>query len=102
MKGKELQKAVVDYAHLRRWHVAHFTAVQDARGVWRTPAKADGKGWPDLFLVRDRAVAIEIKGDGDTMKAEQIEWADRLTRAGVEHYVVRPKDWPDVVREILD
>ncbi len=101
MKGKDLQKGIIDLAHTFGWHVAHFTVVQDARGVWRTPAKADGKGWPDLFLVRERAVAIEVKGDGDTMKPEQEEWRDRLQRAGIEHYVVTPKDWPDNVKEIL-
>lgn len=101
MKGKELQKAVVDFAHFRSWKVAHFPSVETTTG-WRTGVAADGKGWPDLFLVRDRAVAIEIKGKGDTVKADQEDWHQRLRRAGVEVYVVTPSDWPDNVREILN
>jgi hypothetical protein len=46
-------------------------------------------------------VAIEIKGDGDSMKPDQLEWRDRIQRAGAEHYVIRPADWPDNVKEVL-
>jgi hypothetical protein len=101
VKGKDLQKAVVDYAHLKHWTVAHFPAVETTRG-WRTAIAGDARGFPDLLLVRERIVVIEIKGDGDTVKPEQEEWQRKFRAAGAEAYVVRPKDWPDVVREILD
>ncbi len=100
MKGKDLQKTVIDWARMHGWHVAHFPSVETKQG-WRTAVAADAKGWPDLLLFRDRAIAIEIKGDGDSMKPDQIVWQERMQRAGIEHYVVRPKDWPDNVREIL-
>lgn len=94
MKGKDLQKGIVDLARTFGYRVAHFTAVQDARGVWRTPAKADGVGWPDLFLVRPgRACAIEVKGDGDSLKPAQRDWLDALLAAGVESLVATPKGW---------
>ena len=102
MKGKDLQKAVVEYAHLKHWWCVHNPTIQDARGIWRTALAADARGFPDLLCFRGRVVAIEIKGDGDSMKPDQLLWQERCQRAGVEHYVVRPKDWPDVVREILD
>lgn len=95
LRGKELQKAIIDLAHHHSWKVAHFTAVQDIRGVWRTPAQADGVGWPDLVLCRDRLITIEVKGDGDSMKQAQVKWLDALTLAGVEAHVIRPSDWRD-------
>lgn len=100
MKGKELQKTVIDWAHSRGWFCVHFPSVETKQG-WRTPLGADAKGFVDIILFRERCIAIEIKGDGDRMKSEQLKWQDRIERAGVEHYVIRPKDWPDVVRKIL-
>ena len=101
MKGKDLQKGVIDLAHTLRWHCAHFPTVKDSNGRWRTAVAADAKGWPDVFLLRDRAVVIEIKGDGDTMSEEQEQWREWFQKAGIEHYVIRPADWPDTVKEIL-
>ena len=101
MKGKELQKAVIDYAHLRHWHVVVNPTVETKQG-WRTALAADAKGFVDVLCFRDHIVAIEIKGDGDTLKPEQRQWGDWLRTAGVEYYVVRPKDWLDgTVEEIL-
>ena len=100
VKGKDLQKAIIDYAHTLHWHVVHNPAVETKQG-WRTALAADSKGFPDLLLFRDRVVAIEVKGDGDTMKPDQLDWRDRMINANVEHYVIRPKDWPDTVKEVL-
>ena len=44
LKGPELQRALVQLAQHHGWICAHFSPVQDIRGVWRTPARADGKG----------------------------------------------------------
>ncbi len=101
MKGKDLQKSVIDLAHLYHWSVVHNPAVETKHRGWTTALAADSKGFPDLLLFRDRVVAIEIKGDGDTLKPDQLIWRDRIQRAGVEWYVVRPNDWPAMVKEIL-
>lgn len=93
LRGGALQKSIIDLAHLYGWRVAHFSAVKDSRGVWRTPVKADGKGFPDLILVRDRLIAAEIKGDGDRLRPDQEEWISALKNAGVETYVWKPADW---------
>ncbi len=100
MKGKDLQKGIVDLAHTLHWHVVHNPTVETKQG-WRTALAADAKGFPDLLCFRDRVVAIEVKGDGDRMSSEQLDWRDRMINANVEHYVVRPADWPDTVKEIL-
>lgn len=90
--GKALQKAIIDLAHRQGFLVAHFTAVKTEFG-WRVPVAADGKGWPDLVLVRDRLIAAEIKGDGDSLSAEQKRWQAALGLAGVETYVWTPRSW---------
>lgn len=100
MSGRDLQKSIIDLAHLYRWRVAHFTSVlatrKDGSASWRTPVAADGRGFPDLFLVRgDRAVAIEVKGSGDTLKPEQEAWGLALMAAGIDVMVAHPRDWYD-------
>lgn len=91
MRGKALQKAAVDLARLRGWRVAHFTAVTDSRGFHRTPVAADGKGFPDLLLVRDKVLAIEVKGDGDRIRPEQEEWLEAFREAGVQTMILTPR-----------
>lgn len=100
MKGKDLQKGIIDLAHTYQWFVVHNPTVETKQG-WRTALAADSRGFVDLLCFRERTVAIEVKGDGDRLSAEQKEWEVRLRRAGVEYYVVRPADWPDAVKEIL-
>ncbi len=98
MTGKELQKAVIDLAHFKGWRVAHFQSVlatgHDGVPRWRTPVTADGKGFPDLFLVNPEfAAAIEVKGDGDRLRPEQEEWLAALTAAGIPCLVATSQCW---------
>lgn len=101
VRGKALQKSVIDMAHLYHWSVVHNPPVETKHRGWTTALAADAKGFPDLLLFRERVVAIEIKGDGDRLKPEQAVWGERIQRAGIEWYVVTPADWPDKVKEIL-
>jgi len=93
MTGKALQRAIIDLARTHGWMVAHFPMVQDVKRGWRTPVAADGKGWPDLVLVRDRVVFVEVKGRGDRMRPDQEKWRHSLRLAGQEHHVWGPDDW---------
>lgn len=95
----EWQKQVIDLARLFGWKVAHFRPAQTTKG-WRTPVAADGAGWPDLVLVRDRIVAAELKREGGKVAADQQEWLDALQAAGAETHVWRPSDL-DTVAEVL-
>ena len=52
MSEAVLQDAVIELANLKGWTVAHFRPAQNARGDWRTPVAAQGKGFPDLVMVR--------------------------------------------------
>lgn len=63
--------------------------------MWATPNAADSKGFPDLILVRERLIAVEVKGDGDTLRPQQKMWLERLSAAGVETYVWTRREWRD-------
>lgn len=92
LKGRELQRAIIELARRLGWRVAHFPPVATERG-WRTPVAADGKGFPDLILVRDRVVIAEVKGDSDRLRAEQRAWLDAFSLAGMSSYIWTPESW---------
>jgi hypothetical protein len=86
----ELQENVVKMAHLLRWRVAHFRPAQNAAGRWSTPVAADGAGFPDLVMVRDRIVIYaELKSDGGRLSDAQKDWLAVLPNS----CVWRPVDW---------
>jgi hypothetical protein len=93
------QKDVIELAHTLGWRVAHFRPALTKHG-WRTPVSADGKGFPDLILVRDRVIAVELKRRKGKASVEQLEWLDAFRAAGVEAYLWRPDDVDDIF-EIL-
>ena len=90
--GETLRENVTELARVLGWRVAHFRAGRTSHG-WRTPVSADGKGFPDLVLVRERVLYVECKGELERLTAEQAAWRDWLTAAGAEHAVWRPSDW---------
>lgn len=93
------QAQVIELAHVLGWRVAHFRAARTANG-WRTAVSADGSGWPDLVLCRERLVVAELKARRGRLTADQRAWLDALAGADVEAYLWRPEDWPHVV-EVL-
>lgn len=96
VREAQWQATVIDAAQLLGWRVAHFRAAQTRTGSWVTPVAADGAGFPDLVLVRDRVVFVELKSQLGRLSDSQQEWLDSLAAAGVEAYVWRPSDWDDV------
>lgn len=98
MTEAQLQHAVIECAHTFGWRVAHFRPAMTAKG-WRTPVEADGKGFPDLVLVRrGRLIFAELKSDKGRLSDEQNLWFDTLlpvirNNPTVHALVWRPKDW---------
>ena len=96
MTEKELQAAVIELAHLYGWFVAHFRPAQNARGDWRTPVAADGKGFPDLVMVRrEQLMFVELKSAKGRLSPEQEIWIAKLDDTCAEVFVWYPKDWLD-------
>lgn len=96
------QQQVIELARTLGYKVAHFRPAQNARGDWRTPVAADGKGFPDLVLTgRGKVIFAELKTDSGVLTPEQREWIEALHAAGHEHvYVWRPKQL-DEIRAVL-
>jgi hypothetical protein len=87
MSEAQWQAAVLDLAHALKWEHYH---THDSR---RSPS-----GFPDLVLVRDRVIFAELKSERGDLVGTQYEWLMRLVHAGMEAYVWRPSDWPEVER----
>lgn len=97
VSGKEIQDGIAELARTLGYRVVHFAPGRvGPRDSWITNYAYDSKGWPDLgcFRIRDgRKVAIEVKGDGDTMSAEQDEWMETLRACGFTVAVITRKSW---------
>ena len=104
MKPEEsFQRTLVQFAQARGWHIAHFRCVPVWRGnhiTYQTPTSANGNGFPDLVLARDRVVFAELKTQTGRLRPDQQVWRGKLLAAGAEHYVWDPRDW-DEIRSVL-
>lgn len=98
VKEADWQRQVIDLARLLKWRVAHFRPAMTKHG-WVTPVAADGKGFPDLILVRrSRIIAAELKSAKGELAADQIDWLSAFSKTGVEIHVWRPGDAEYVLR----
>ncbi len=87
---KDWQRQVIELARLLGWRVAHFRPAQTKHG-WRTAVAADGEGYPDLTLVRERTVWLELKRESGKPTEAQAAWLRDLHAAGAEVYLARPR-----------
>jgi hypothetical protein len=109
----QFQAAVIQYARLRGWLVAHFRPARTSKG-WRTPMTGD-PGFPDLVMTRrgtrqgeatpldspGRVIFIELKTERGKVSVNQAAWLDALGDCpGVEVWLWRPRDWP-TIEEVL-
>lgn len=91
----QFQDQIIAVARLLGWRAAHFRPAMTKAGNWVTAVAADGKGFPDLVLVRERLVFVELKSQRGRLTTEQAEWIRDFGRAGVEVYVWRPTDFDE-------
>jgi hypothetical protein len=94
MTEQQLLDNVIELGHLFGWRIAHFRPALTKHG-WRTPVSADGQGFPDLVLVRDRVLFVELKAARGRMSPEQLDWAAALVNGSAEYHTWRPIDWLD-------
>ena len=93
MRESDLQRTVIATARYLGWRVAHFGRAMTRSGEWVTPTHADGAGFPDLVLVRERVVYVELKSAKGQLSPRQREWMRSLLGAGQEAHVWRLEDW---------
>jgi hypothetical protein len=96
MTEAEFQRSVIELAHRFGYKVAHFRPAQTKSGHWVTPVQADGAGFPDLVLVRDRVIFAELKSETGQISLHQAVWEDALRNAGAEYYCWKPSDWDEI------
>lgn len=91
-------KEVLALAKRNRWRSAHFRPAMLAKGKWVTAVQGDGKGFPDLILLRrGEMLAVELKVGRNPASEEQHQWLDAFHWiAGVEVAIWRPSDWPEI------
>ena len=96
----DFQSQVIQLARTLGWRVAHFRVVRvqrrDGSIRYMTPVQADGTGFPDLVLVRDRVIFAELKAERGRTSPEQDAWMAWLSSAGAECYLWRPSDWNEI------
>jgi len=74
----DFQAKIIKLARLCGWKVAHFRPAQTSKG-WRTPVAADGKGFPDLVMVKPPYIFFcEVKSATGKLTLEQKDWANLL------------------------
>lgn len=86
---KEFQSQVLTLAHLQSWLCYHTF-----------DSRRSAAGFPDLTLVRERVVFIELKTDTGKLSASQEHWIAALRKAGAEVHVFRPSQW-DEIEDVL-
>lgn len=102
---EEFQDQVIQLARLLRWRVAHFRSVriqrQDGAVYWSCPVQADGKGFPDLVLVKPpRILVAELKVGKNACTLEQAAWIEAFVLCGVQTFVWRPENWKEIESEL--
>lgn len=96
MTEAELQFNVIELAELFKWRCIHHRPSMNRRGHWATAMTGtQAAGWPDVFLVRERAMAVELKSERGSVTPEQQFWLAALGKVGIEVHLWRPADWQD-------
>ncbi len=91
MTEEDLLRAVLQLAKMNGWRTAHFRTAQIA-GRYQTPVQGDGKGWPDLTLVKaGRIIFAELKSAAGRLEPEQEIWLEMLREVpDAEVHIWRP------------
>lgn len=100
---EEFLVAVVGLAHRHGWLVHHQRPAWTKKG-YRSAIQGD-PGFPDLTMAKaGRLVFAELKSETGRTAPEQQAWIAAVMSAmcgnGIEMYVWRPVDWPDLVRTL--
>lgn len=100
----EFTAQVIALAKLCGWTTAHFRPARTGAGGWRTAVQGDGKGFPDLVLVKPpRLVFAELKVRPNRLDPAQLLWLEKLmgvagASPGLGYFVWFPEDWSDIER----
>ena len=89
---KQFQSLIVQYAKRCGW-LCVFYSIDSRRRLLK------GK-FPDLVLVRNTVLYRELKTEMGRLTPAQKAWGDRLTEAGADYQVWRPKMLNDIFQQL--
>ncbi len=84
------------------WRTIHLRPGRTRHG-WRTAVQGDGKGFPDLVLLKGtRILVAELKVGRGKPTAEQLAWLVAFEKAGISAYIWRPADFKDIESVLVE
>lgn len=97
---KAWQQTVVEVARLYGWRFIFHAPHGGQAGRVALGQVPEGTGFPDLLMVKGpRLIVAELKTRIGKIRPGQMEWLEALRAVGgVEAYLWRPADWPEVQR----
>ena len=98
--GTQIQDQLIELGQTLGWRVAHFKPARLQSGNWVTPFTADGKGFPDLVMVKDgKILAWECKSTYEKVKPDQMLWLEAFaTIEACDSRIVRPTDVDECIK----
>lgn len=97
---QQFQQALIEYAALKGYLVAHFRPAQTQDG-WRTAVQGDA-GFPDLVLTNGTTtVFAELKSSLGDLSPEQYEWLYNLQMSGEQAFLWSPEDWDEIMEVLI-
>jgi VRR-NUC domain len=90
---------VLELAQIRGWRRAHFRPAETAKG-YRTAVQADGKGFPDVFLLRRTTgskLIAELKVPPNECTPEQKEWLADCEAVGITAWAAGKPPFPSKI-----
>lgn len=93
-------QAIADLTE-KEWQaqVKELAALMGFRRAYHTfDSRRSASGFPDLVLVRERVIFLELKREKGKLSETQKEWLTALIHAGAEAYVARPSDFDDLAK----
>lgn len=93
MSEAELQRLVAELC--ARLGLAHYHTYDSRRSE---------PGFPDSVIIGSAILYRELKSRDGVLKPEQRRWGSRITRAGGDWCVWRPRDWDDgtIMRQLME
>ena len=82
LSEKDLQRQVFDLLALTGFGRVYHTF----------DSRRSAKGFPDIFALRERAIMLELKREKGKLTPAQKQWLADLASAGLEVYLIRPRD----------
>ena len=97
LSEEQLRRLAVEAAQNRGWlvdyHDTNAPTYQSINGIRRKLRSMGVPGRPDLILIRERVVWVELKTNKGRLTEYQKAFRDALVNAGQEYHLIRPRDW---------